>query len=225
MNSRKINFETACIDGKQVKYSSDWINDLESEFHFSTYYYQAQLVYKFVKRDEPILEVGPGNGLLRDLLSRRGWAIKTVDIDKKKSPDFCTDILSFDFKNNEFNTLLAFEVFEHIPWDTFNRLLENLKASEISRILFSVPHNEKELFHFNLKFAKIRPLTIRFALPKKTITTATHFWELSKRSVEVGSGKRKISICDLMDIFKASGYSLQSQARAGNIDFFHAYRE
>ena len=148
------------VDGKEVTYSTSWIKNLENEFHFSTYYEQAKHVYAHISREESLIEAGIGSGLLCDLLSRRGWNIKTVDIDSDKNPDFCSDVLSFDFNQGQFDALLAFEIFEHLPWDTFCKLLEKIQGTSISKILFSVPRCEYELLNFFLRCSSSLRVTV-----------------------------------------------------------------
>ena len=80
-----MKYKTKVVDGKKVSYSSDWINDLESEEHFNWYFQQASIVYNNCSKTSALLEIGVGTGLLSDLLKKRGWNIKTLDIDEKKN--------------------------------------------------------------------------------------------------------------------------------------------
>ncbi|MCP4553116.1 MAG: hypothetical protein GY834_14005, partial [Bacteroidetes bacterium] len=124
------------VDGNEVIYSSDWVNDLENEIHFNWHYQQAAIVYDKCNKSSNILEIGVGTNLLSDLLHRRKWSIKTLDIDEDKMPDYCAS--ADDFEYEDIDVILAFEIFEHIPYNTFKSLINKISKSEVSSVYFSV---------------------------------------------------------------------------------------
>ena len=175
-----MRYNSQIVDGKEAFYSSDWINQLESEQHFSWYHKQLELVYKYCGRNQRLLEIGIGNSCLSDILKRRGWGIKTLDIDEEKAPDFVLPVSDFKFNDHDFNTILAFEIFEHIPFDTFEKTIRNISESSAIQILFSVPRCEKLLFKMSLKLPKLSKFTYSISVPSSRIIEKNHHWELGK---------------------------------------------
>jgi uncharacterized UPF0146 family protein len=213
--------KSTLVDGKEVYYGSWWIHEIEREIHFSWYYYQAKLVYENCDRSNKILEIGVGTNLLSDLLKRRKWNILTLDIDKDKAPDICESAYDYDFTNDNIDVILAFEIFEHIPFDTFEKIINNISKSNINKILFSLPWNERVLFNISLKFPKIRQLYFQLSLPLGHISTEAHFWELCKFSKKL-IGKELKKVNSVVDLFHANGFSLALDKKIGNIQYFTA---
>jgi len=176
-----MEYKTKLVDGHEACFCSDWIADLEQELHFNWCYQQADLAYSNCRRDQRILEIGIGTGLLSDLLRKRGWNIKTLDIDENKSPDFCSSASEFDFIHHNIEIVLAFEIFEHIPFSTFEKVVDKLADSDLKAIYFSLPWNERQLIDFRLKLPRLEPLVWSLSFPTGEIVTRAHFWELSKK--------------------------------------------
>lgn len=209
------------VDGHDVRYSSDWINDLEREIHFTWYYNQAKIIYQNCPKTDRILEIGPGTGLLSDMLKRRGWNIQTLDIDAGKNPDFCGDAAQFDYKKENTHTVIAFEVFEHIPFTTLEKILQKMSHSGVERICFSVPWNEIKLFELSVSWPRKRQLRYRCSIPRRKIHTPTHFWELAKKEKHFGE-KRLISINTLRSVFEMNGYQIKLGNKVDYIQYFTA---
>lgn len=216
-----MNYKSKFIDGHEVIFSSKWIYDLESEIHFNWYYHQADLVYSNCSKEQKIIEIGLGTGLLSDLLKRRGWNIQTLDIDEAKKPDFCESALDFDFQKHHINTVLAFEIFEHIPFSTFEKVIEKMSVSRVAEIYFSLPWNERLLASISFKFPKIRLVRWCFSVSLGLISTNEHFWELSKNERNINA-KKLITLDKLNAVFIDNRYSLQKLNKIGCIQYFKA---
>lgn len=217
------NYKTKVVDGKAVCFTSEWIYDLEKEVHFSWYYYQGEIVYNKLNRGQKILEIGLGTGLISDMLKRRKWDIKTLDIDEDKHPDFCDSAVDFDYQKHGVQAVLAFEIFEHIPYSTFSKVIEKLSRSNVNAICFSLPWCDQELFSFLIKLPILPKVQWSLRVSKKKIYAKSHFWELSK--VEMQSGEKKlISLETMRDLFKNHGYSVELGKKIGYIQYFFAKR-
>lgn len=219
-----MEFQKKFVDGHEVIFSADWINDLEQEIHFHWYYQQASLVYTHCSRDQKILEIGIGTGLLSDLLRKRGWKINTLDIDEKKNPDFCFSAIDFDYKKHLIETVLAFEIFEHIPLATFKKVIQKLAEAEVKNIFFSLPWNENRIIDLKLKIPKLPALEWQVSIPNGLINTDTHFWELSKKE-KILKDKHLLTKKSLEKIFHGNNYTLLPLKKIGNIQYFSAQRE
>jgi len=216
-----MKYRKKIVDGHEVVYSPDWINDLESEIHFNWYYHQAELVYSNCTRDQKILEIGIGTGLLSDLLKKRGWDLITLDIDEEKRPDIVGNAVDFDYLANSIDVVLAFEIFEHIPYSTFEKVVQKLAEAKVQAVYFSLPWNERELLDFSFKMPKLNRKNWRLSLGRGEIATTAHFWELSKRGKNI-SRKKLVSLPTIMDLFERHGFVLTEKKKVGLIQYFSA---
>jgi hypothetical protein len=62
------------------------------------------------------LEIGIGNGFVRDQLRARGVKLTTVDIDPALAPDRQGDVRELPCEAGEFDVVLCAEVLEHLPF-------------------------------------------------------------------------------------------------------------
>ncbi|XOF34042.1 MAG: class I SAM-dependent methyltransferase [Candidatus Electrothrix sp. YB6] len=216
-----MKYQSKIVDGHEVYFSADWIDDLEKEIHFSWYYHQADIVYSNCSRNQKMLEIGIGTGLLSDLLKKRGWDIKTLDIDEKKNPDFCDSAVGFDYEKQSIQVVLAFEVFEHMSFSIFEKVIYKLDQHNVTTIYFSLPWNERRILDLNLKIAKLPSLIWRLAIPAGRINTRTHFWELGKKEKTFGD-KKLITLKSMIDIFLKNEYKISCLKRIENIQYFSA---
>ncbi|KAA6184827.1 class I SAM-dependent methyltransferase [Thiohalocapsa marina] len=218
-----INYKKKIVDGHEVCFASEWVYELEDEIHFNWYYHQAELVYRHLRRDQMLLEIGLGTGLLSDLLRRRKWNITTLDIDEDKKPDFCENAIDFDYRKHHVEVVLAFEIFEHIPFSTLKKLVEKLSRSEVTTICFSLPWCERELLSLAVKLPRLSKMKWSLRIPRKGISTKAHFWELSLIERPLG-GKQLISLSRVMQLFMDHGYTVDPGKKVGYIQYFTASR-
>lgn len=218
----EMKYKSNMVDGRNVSFSSDWINDLEERIHFEWYHQQADLVYKNCTREQNILEVGIGTGLLSDLLKKRGWNLVTLDIDEDKRPDFCCSALDFEYGAHAIDVVLAFEIFEHIPFETFKKIVCKLADQNVKNIYFSLPWSERNAFELYLKVPKLKGFRFYFDIPRNVITEKSHFWELSIKEKVLKDEKHLIRKETLENVFATNGYKMASVNKLGNIEYFSA---
>lgn len=216
-----MRYRTKNIDGIEVSFSADWIDELESQVHFNWYYQQAKLVYDNCDRTDSILEIGIGTGLLSDLLRRRRWQITTLDIDEEKHPDICESASEFDYSSLDVNVVLAFEVFEHIPFATFENVIKCLSQAHVDRVFFSLPWNEYQLLDFKLTLPFLKEMKIAWSLSKRKITTHAHFWELAKRA-RTFPDKKLVKLEQMVSFFESQGFKVTPLVKVGCIQYFQA---
>jgi len=218
-----LNYKTKVVDGTEVFYATEWISELEKEIHFNWYYHQARIVYQNCTRNQRLLEIGLGTGLLSGLLKKRGWSIKTLDIDSGKDPDFAEDAMNFDYVKHQFGVVLAFEIFEHMPFSVFENVVKQFSSSGVRSVYFSIPWNERELINLHLKLPKTRVMKWRVAIPAGKITTHAHFWELATRKKRTGQ-KQLIPLPEVERVFELNGFRLRRLDKVGYIQFLAAER-
>ncbi len=189
--------------------------------HFNWYYQQARLVYEHCTRNDNILEIGIGTSLLADLLRRRNWKVKTLDIDEDKNPDFCESASEVDYSTENIDIALAFEVFEHMPFTTFEKVIERLGESKVGGVYFSLSWNEYRLIDFKLSLPSIHEIHFRIPISSGKISTSTHFWELANREKNIDE-KRLITVENVVGLFKKNGFDVALLRKVGRIQYFQA---
>ena len=168
--------KTQIIDGITYRYSTDWIHSLEGEEHWMIYWHQIGFILDDLTNGDSILEIGPGNGFITNYLRSKGYRVTTLDIDEGKNPDIVANVVLHEF-NETFDHIIAFEVFEHIPFEKFVSVLPKLKKTCNKNLFFSVPGNYKIWFKLNgiIPYYKKFSFTLKFRRNK--IKADHHFWE------------------------------------------------
>ncbi len=168
-------------EGISYRYQSEWINQLERQDHWLLYWFQQKMIQSVIKAPSSILEIGIGSGFTSNYLKSKGHQVDTLDIDKNKRPDIVANLVSYDFPKT-YDHVLAFEVFEHIPFSEFEKILSKLKHVVKENIILSIPKNEYSLTQMLIKLPFFKIVNFEISLPKFRITEPYHFWE-------VGHGK------------------------------------
>lgn len=164
-------------NGIKYTYSSDWIHCLESEEHWRLYWQQQRLIENYLKPNDKILEIGIGTSFTANYLKSKNYNVTTFDIDDEKNPDIVGNIVEYDWRSERFSHVLAFEVFEHIPYDEFQKTLSNLQTVT-EHIFLSLPLNKRTVFSLEIKLPKLKKQYFSLSINKNEITTKNHFWEV-----------------------------------------------
>ena len=199
MKSKALDKKQEMVDGVIYQYSSDWIHHLETEEHWRLYWQQAKLLQKMITPDDEVLEIGVGSGFLANYLRAQKINVKTLDIDPNKKPDIIANIVAVDWSQLKFDHILAFEVFEHIPFEKFERMLPSILAGCAKSISISVPINEHVLFCCDFRIPVIGRRRINLTIPKFRIDEENHFWEI---------GFGQTSLKKLVNLFEAQNFML-----------------
>jgi hypothetical protein len=205
-----MNKKIEILDGTKYIYSSDWIYSLENLSLWNYYWYQQKILQDKIKKGDTILEIGVGSGFTSNYLKSKGFNVRTFDIDKDKNPDIIGNLVNYDFKT-AFDHILAFEIFEHIPYDKFIIVLKKLKKNCIKTLFFSVPLNRKLLFKISLFLPYIKDINWEISIKKRQITTEAHYWELDYKDL---SEKKFIS-----DI-ESTGYKIINSSKFSSLKFY-----
>jgi ubiquinone/menaquinone biosynthesis C-methylase UbiE len=157
-------------------------NSLE---RFISFYYQIDSVVH-LNDVEKILEVGPGGKLVTENLRLIGYDVTTCDFDIRINPDIVSDIRSLPFEQQSFDCILVCQVLEHIPFDDFKKVVEDLAKITKRYVIVSLPQRssgfeiviktpfiqsifKKRFFDLSLQFP------IRFMGFKES---DQHYWEI-----------------------------------------------
>jgi len=106
-----------------------------------SYWYQIQSVLR--TRAHSVLEIGVGSGVLSSYLrTRAGLEVTTCDFDDSLNPDLVVDVRQLDavVAAGSFDTVVAFQVLEHLPFQDFVPALRQLGRASRSSVILSLPH-------------------------------------------------------------------------------------
>lgn len=145
---------------------------------------QIHLLYKYTKviSQPSILEVGKGNGFVSDFFKKAGYACQTFDINKNLEPDIVGNILELNqLIEIRPNIILCSEVLEHIPFDMFEKSLEQLSATTQEYVIITLPEFKK-FFGVNMQIRfprlKVFSLPLFIKIKGNKALGSGHFWEL-----------------------------------------------
>jgi len=187
---------------KEAYFDAEWINQLETRNQWNLYWMQQHIMQPYIKKDHNLVELGVGSGFTSNYLKSRGFSIKTIDIDPAKNPDIVCDATNWN-PSEYYNGFLAFQVFEHMPFEIFEKTIKNLSNLKVEYLYISVPHNfmsKKSLVRGNIYLAKLGKFDLELRWPpfgSKKIKTRSHFWELNDKS---------ISMDRYLNVYKDAGY-------------------
>ena len=106
---------------------------------FASYWHQIDETSRLGGR---VIEIGIGNGTVAAVLRARGLEVTTVDIDPDLDPDVVADIRELPFPDDAFDTALAAEVLEHLPWETVSIAMGELMRIARRGVVISVPNSD-----------------------------------------------------------------------------------
>ena len=104
---------------------------------FISYHYQIEAIRNIKKKN--ILEIGKGNGLVSDYLTKIGLKITTCDISKDLKPDIISSVTDLKIPDKSYDCVVAYQVLEHIPFDDFEKALLEMKRVSKDYVIISIP--------------------------------------------------------------------------------------
>ncbi len=159
---------------------------------WSSYAIQVREVMNLKPRPKRILEIGPGNNIVTNVLKAAGFDLKTLDFDSRVKPDYAmsiTDEKALAKLAGKFDLIIACQIFEHLEYEDFRRAIRALKQVA-PKIIISLPHTSfgNRFFYFSLKIPGLRRLTFaRKLIYKSPINqfNGQHYWEMGKRGFPI----------------------------------------
>ena len=129
------------------------INADYTESTFISYLQQIRHVTQLQPRT--VLVIGVGDHLVSDFLKRKGFDVKTLDVDPDLKPDYLCDIRRPLPIGEKFDLVLACEVFEHFPFKDFEKSIENIVPVVGTHLVISMPYPTIRLFPPRPKYGRI----------------------------------------------------------------------
>src|SRR5690554_6403576 len=104
---------------KQVEKSHYRFQEYETEARFTSYYHQLKAVLEL--KPDTLLEVGGGTGCFLALVRNTGITAWSADVDADLQPTVAAFVLQLPYKEGGADVCVAFQVLEHLPFDSFQR--------------------------------------------------------------------------------------------------------
>jgi len=161
----------------KYSYTSEWIEKFEPLYHWTYYWNQLGLILGEIEKGDRILEIGVGTRFVSNYLISKGYDVVTMDIDPNKKPDIVANVVTVDLKES-YDYILAFEVFEHLPFEEFADVLKKLHRHCNKGLIVSVPRNEKAWLSVRVELPGRNVFGFRIATRRKKILTKLHYWEV-----------------------------------------------
>lgn len=177
---------------KENNYSHDWIFKLEGKYHWALYWHQLNCVMNIsrISKKDSIIEVGKGSGHTSNYLLQKGYSVTTADIDENKQPDIILDLMQDEIPKAD--AFLAFEIMEHIPYETVEKFIQSLNINRTRYFIFSLPYAFKSFLWLEGMGLKIGTFSFNIGTKRKKIISKHHFWELGINGHSVDSVKKML---------------------------------
>jgi len=214
------------------QFSIDWEDYLRA-IDLSSWYRYYFIVKEVINLEpENILEIGPGNEVVKNCLKKFVKDYKTMDINSKLKPDILSDLREFKPELKEkFDCIICAEVLEHMPFDDFERNLTNIYNYLIKggKAIITIPHRKARLmiitpisyqkpFLIDLpRWIKSSPKSFYQQVIKKRIWIDPH------HCLEIGDGRIKRK--DIENVFRKVGFEIEKFAKLLHVDFWILRKE
>ncbi|MBI4215500.1 MAG: methyltransferase domain-containing protein [Parcubacteria group bacterium] len=159
-----------------------------------------QLMEVMETKPESVLEIGPGPGIVSNVLKNIRIAVVTVDIDYRLRPTVGADVTKLPFADKSFDCVLAAEVLEHIPFAEVAGALKELARVSRNAIVITLPHYSRfspsialKIFPFVPRVHKVFPISL--ILPKHRFD-GQHYWEIGKKETPLAKVNKMFSAID-----------------------------
>jgi ubiquinone/menaquinone biosynthesis C-methylase UbiE len=165
---------------------------------WNSYYHQIMLPLQYHINDEPILEIGVGNGFVTNSIwGLSNYKIWTMDINPDLKPEVVGDVRDIPWEDNMFGTTLCYEVLEHLPYKEIDTCLKEIHRVTKNIAIISLPYSGASFtIYSKLPFLKGRILRIPSLIkrPVKLVDKigVQHYWTLGEIGTSIKQVKKKI---------------------------------
>lgn len=149
---------------------------------WTSLWHQLDEVAKLQPRN--VLEIGPGAGVFANAARTFGLHVETLDFDPELRPDHLGSADAIPLADASFDVACAFQVLEHMPFDTSLKALAEMRRVARKAVIVSLP-DVTTSWASTLTIPKFG--TRRFVLPRPGYAPpehrfdGEHYWEIGKR--------------------------------------------
>ncbi|MEX2474381.1 class I SAM-dependent methyltransferase [Marinobacter sp.] len=130
-----------------------------------------------------VLEIGPGPGIFKALVTQLGMEVKTLDIDSELQPDYVGSADCMPFCDGEFDVVCAFQMLEHVPYEMSLAIFREMVRVAKKGIVVSLP-DAKAAWPCVIHIPKVGPFNFHIHSPrvrlKEHVFDGEHHWEINK---------------------------------------------
>jgi len=165
----------------------------DTKARFASYWQQAQLIQS--SGATSFLDIGTGNGFLKDYLQRRNIKLTTADADCKLTPDICASVTALPLQDKSFDAVSCFQVLEHLDFIYFAPALSELRRVSRGHAFISLPDVGLNL-SIGIRLDKL--INISWRLPLHIVKTSLredseHKWEINRKGYPLRRIKKEIA--------------------------------
>ena len=182
------------MERPQVRKEHYGIDTYGFEGRFVSYYWQLREVLRL--RPASVLEVGIGDQVFGSfIMNNTDIRYRSLDIARDLSPDIVGSVTDIPAGDEEFDVVCAFEVLEHLPFETFETAVSEMCRVASRAIVISLPHFGPML-SFSLKIPLLPRLqfALKIPVPMKHIFNGEHYWEIGKRGYPTSRIRRILTL-------------------------------
>jgi SAM-dependent methyltransferase len=166
----------------------------DSLYRWVSYWYQLREVRRLEPRT--FLEIGVGPGMVSRELAQAGIAVTTCDFDARLRPDVCGDVRRLPFAAGQFDVVLCAQVLEHLPFDEFPALLDEIGRVSRRYAVITLPYSRAGMFFVpTFLGASTAPrLAVRLPIPNwlGRLLFRQHKWEIGRFRFPLRTVRRAI---------------------------------
>ena len=192
-------------------------------------WYRYYFIIKEVIELKPksILEIGAGNEVVKNCLSKIVKEYKVMDINPKLNPDILSDVRNFYPELREkFDCVICVEVLEHIPFEDLEKSLKNIYEylTREGKLIISLPHRRARVMIITpLSYQKPLIITLPFWIKS---SVKSFYQQIIKKKVwidphhcwEIGDGK--VEIKDVEEAMEKVGFEIEKFQKILHVDFW-----
>lgn len=184
---------------------------LNERFHFS-HYLQMKILHDL--KADPVLEIGPGEGVAAMYMATLGIQYHTMDSYEGCNPTILQSIADLDpaFYAGQYEAVCSFQCLEHMPYDLFAANVKKMAIMSRRYVLISLPfHCAGIKASISLAFGQMKRWErhISFYLPlnrenrkyrkeyMEEFPWAVHYWEIGRKGFPLAAVTRKIESAGL----------------------------
>ena len=167
---------------KQVERAHYDFKSYMSKARWASFWHQLDEVQKMAPQN--VLEIGPGPGLFKAIAAQFGIIVETLDIDPELHPDHVGSILDMPFPDGSYETVCAFQMLEHLPYEHSIRAFEEMLRVSRRHVVISLP-DARRVWRYLVHIPAIGTIE-RFVRRPELGAPAhrfdgEHYWEINKQ--------------------------------------------
>lgn len=165
----------------QVDKSHYEFGNYMAKSRWSSLWHQVDEVLKF--SPDSVLEIGPGPGIFKSVLSKFVLNVKSLDIDPELSPDYVASADAMPFDDKSYDVVCAFQMLEHVPYEKSIVIFNEMTRVARKSVVISLPDAATRwpfaiyIPRLGLKWFTVPKPTFR---PKVHQFDGEHYWEINK---------------------------------------------